>query len=60
MNSLMRFRFWLMRRLAMGAPIVMNVKVNGLVGVSDPNGIVSGCHLDGTAGSVVLEDKPHF
>lgn len=53
-------RLWLLRKLAMGRPVVLNVSVNGLVDFrgTDSWGVMADSHIDGSNKQVVLKVKP--
>jgi hypothetical protein len=59
-NVVIRFRMWLLRKLSMGRPIVLNVAINGTVDFrgADEWGLISDCHVDGRCGHVALACKP--
>lgn len=52
-------RVWLLRKLSMGRPIVMNGLIDGLVdmGGTDEWALIAGCDVKGSSGKTVLRPR---
>lgn len=59
MRHLINIRIWLLRKLSMGRPIVMNVAIDGCVDMRDADhwGLVADCRVNGTSGKTVVTTK---
>jgi len=59
MKYLINIRVWLLRKLSMGRPIVMNVAIDGCVDMREADhwGLVADCHIDASSSKTVLTTK---
>lgn len=56
MKFIIKCRVWLLRKLSFGRPIVLNVRVNGMVDFGDADrwGLFADSYVDGSSGKTVL------